>query len=187
MTTTSKVLLGIAAIIIIVAIAVFSYYNRLVSASEAVDGQWAQMETQYQRRFDLIPNVVESVKGIFEQEKEVFGNLADARSRYAGATTVNDKAAAATQVESSLARLLVVVENYPQLKSSETVQTLMTQLEGTENRVSVERKRFNDMVQSYNVMVKRFPGNVLASIFGFDDRAYFDAAAGSEIAPAVKF
>lgn len=187
MTTTTKILLGMAAAVIIVGLSVFGYYNRLVSRAEAVDGQWAQVETQYQRRLDLIPNLVESTKGIFNQEKEVFGKLAEARSRYAGATTINDKAGAATQLESSLARLLVVIENYPQLKSAENVQTLMTQLEGTENRVSVERKRFNDMVQNYNVTIKRFPGNVLAGWFGFAERAYFNAVTGAEIAPQVKF
>src|SRR3989338_4079326 len=134
------------AIIVVIVLAGVSMYNRLVTASQAIDGQWAQVETQYQRRFDLIPNLVESVKGIFEQEKEVFGKLADARARYSGATTVNEKAAAAGQVESALGRLLVVMENYPQLRSSESVQTLMAQLEGTENRVSVERSRFNDAV-----------------------------------------
>ena len=154
--------------------------------SEAVDNQWAQVETQYQRRFDLIPNLVESVKGIFNQEQTVFGKLAEARTRYSGAQTVDQKAVAATDVESALSRLLVVVENYPELKSAENVQTLMAQLEGTENRISVERKRFNDSVRDFNVMIKRFPASVLASMFGFGERAYFNAAVGAEQAPQVK-
>src|SRR3989338_1138017 len=140
------------AIIIIVVLALiygWSTYNRLVSLNESTDNQWAQVETQYQRRFDLIPNLVESVKGIFSQEQKVFGDLAEARTRYSGATSVGEKVAAANQVETALGRLLVVVENYPQLRSAENVQTLMVQLEGAENRISVERKRFNDLTRDY--------------------------------------
>jgi len=165
----------------------FSSYNGLIAANEAVDGQWAQVEAQYQRRFDLIPNLVESVKGIMNQEQEVFTAIANARTRYAGATTVDEKAAAAGQVESALGRLLVITENYPQLQSSQTVQTLMSQLEGTENRVSTERVRFNDAVRSYNLKTKRIPGVVFAKLFGFDNRAYFEAQEGSEVAPKVQF
>ena len=179
------IIIGVIAIVIVVSI--FGYYNRLITGSETVDKQWAQVETQYQRRFDLIPNLVESVKGIMAQEQEVFGKIAEARTRYAGAQSVNDKAAAATEVESALARLLVVMENYPQLKSAENVNTLMAQLEGTENRVAVERGRFNDEVRGYNLTVKRFPGNVFARLFGFSERNYFEAAAGTEQAPEVKF
>ena len=179
------IIIGIIAVIVIVGL--FGYYNRLVTGAETVDKQWAQVEAQYQRRFDLIPNLVESVKGIMAQEKDVFGLIADARTKYAGARTVNEKAVAATEVESALSRLLVVMENYPQLKSADTVNTLMAQLEGTENRVSVERGRFNDEVRGYNVTVKRFPGNVFARLFGFGERNYFEAAKGSETAPEVKF
>jgi len=174
-------------IIIIVIFSLFGYYNKFVTANESVDGQWAQVETQYQRRFDLIPNLVESVKGVMAQEKDVFGMIADARTKYAGASTANEKAAAATEVESALGRLLVVMENYPQLKSADNVNTLMAQLEGTENRISVERGRYNTAVKDYNVMVKRFPANVLAGMFGFGERSYFEAAEGSEAAPSVQF
>ena len=178
-------------IIIEVAVVVLLYgwttYNGLVGASVGIDGQWAQVETQYQRRFDLIPNLVESVKGIMSQEQKVFSDIAEARTKYSGAMTVDEKARAAGQVENALGRLLVITENYPQLKSSETVQTLMSQLEGTENRVSVERKRFNDAVASYNLKTKRFPSNILASLFGFSERAYLEAADGAENAPQVKF
>lgn len=176
--------LGIVALLLIWG---FSSYNGLVTANEGVDNQWAQVETQYQRRFDLIPNLVESVKGIMTQEKDVFTAIADARTRYSGAQTVDEKAQAAGQVESALGRLLVITENYPQLKSSETVQTLMSQLEGTENRVSVERVRYNDTVQSYNLKTKRFPGMIFAKLFGFDARPYFEAAQGSDTAPKVSF
>lgn len=174
-------------IVVVVLLYGWSTYNGFVGKNEAVDGQWAQVETAYQRRFDLIPNLVESVKGIMGQEQEVFGTLAEARTRYAGARSVDEKVAAATEVEGALARLLVVVENYPNLRSSEAVTSLMTELEGTENRVAVERRRFNDAVRMLNVAVKRFPGNVIAGIFSFDERAYFEAAEGAEQVPQVEF
>ena len=182
-----KTLLIIGAIVVVGLFYGWSVYNSLVSANVDVDNKWAQVETQYQRRFDLIPNLVESVKGIFEQEQTIFTALAEARTRYSGAGSIDAKARAAGEVESALSRLLVVVENYPQLKSSENVQTLMAELAGTENRVAVERKRFNDSVASYTLLTKRFPSNIIASIFGFGPRTYFDAAAGAENAPTVSF
>ena len=175
----------IGAAVLLIGAYVWGTNNKLVRANEAIDGQWAQVETQYQRRFDLIPNLVESVKGAMAQEQKVFGDLAEARTRYSGAGSVNEKAAAATQVEGALSRLLVVMENYPQLKSMETVNTLMSQLEGTENRISVERKRYNDEVKSFNVSVKTFPSNLIAKMLGFGERNYFEAAAGAENAPKV--
>jgi LemA protein len=174
-------------VVVLVLLYGFMTYNSLVTLSVSADTQWKQVETQYQRRFDLIPNLVESVKGIMNQEKEVFTALAEARTRYSGASSATEKAAAANNVESALARLLVVVENYPQLKSSETVQTLMSQIEGTENRISVERSRYNEAVQSYNLKVKRIPSSIIAAITGFDEREYFAAQPGSENAPQVKF
>jgi len=162
-------------------------YNKLVSSSESADTQWAQVEAQYQRRFDLIPNVVNAVKGAMKQEEAVFTAIAEARTRYAGATNTDEKAQAASDVESSYARLLVIIENYPQLKSVEAVQTLMDQIEGTENRISVERGRFNDAVRSYNLVAKRFPGSVVASLFGYEAKSYFQGAAGTDLAPAVEF
>jgi len=130
-------------------------HNRLVKANEEVDNQWAQVESQYQRRFDLIPNLVESVKGAMAQEEEVFSKIAEARTRYSSAQTSSEKAEAATEVEGALARLLVVMENYPELKSLETVDTLMSQLEGTENRIAVERQRYNDQVKNLTQMLKQ--------------------------------
>lgn len=182
-----KTLVIVAAVVMAVGFYVLMSYNALVSKNEAVSNQWAQVETQYQRRFDLIPNLVESVKGAMQQEQKVFGDLAEARTRYANAANINDKINAANQVESALGRLLVVVENYPQLKSSETVQTLMVQLEGTENRISVERKRFNDEVKSYNLATKKVPERFFAALFGFKERPYFESAPGSENAPNVNF
>jgi len=182
-----KFLIVLVIVVVIVAGYGWSLYNKMVTGSENVDNGWAQVETQYQRRFDLIPNLVESVKGMMAQEQEVFGQLAEARTRYSGASTVSEKAEAATGVESALGRLLVIMENYPELKSAENVQTLMVQLEGTENRFSVERKRYNDMAKEFNVMVKRVPAKWFASAFGFSEKIYFESAAGSEVAPTVEF
>jgi LemA protein len=182
----NKTLWIVVAIVVIVGGYVWMAYNGFVSTNAAVDAQWAQVQTVYQRRFDLIPNLVASVKGIMKQEQTVFDAIAEARTRYAGAGTVDEKAAAATQVESSLGRLLVVMENYPQLQSSQAVQNLMTQLEGSENRISVERQRYNDAVKALNTRVHRFPLNIVAAMFGFKDRTYFEAAQGAETAPQVQ-
>ena len=182
-----KTLWIVLAIVVVVCGYAWMSYNSFVSLNTAVDVQWAQVESQFQRRFDLIPNLVASVQGIMTQEKEVFGAISEARTRYAGAQSVNEKAAAASEVEGALGRLLVVMENYPQLTSGATVRDLMTQLEGTENRISVERQRYNDAVGVLNVKVQRFPSNIAASVFGFDARELFKAAAGSEVAPKVAF
>ena len=180
-----KTLIGILVVVILVVLYGFSTYNSLVTLNVGADTQWKQVETNYQRRFDLIPNLVESVKGVMKQEQTVFTAIADARTRYSGATTPSDRAAAANQVESALGRLLVITENYPQLKSSETVQSLMSQLEGSENRISVERMRYNDAVKSYNLLVRSFPINIVAKSFGFAEKTYFEAAEGADVAPAV--
>lgn len=182
-----KGIIALIAVAALLLIWVFSGYNSLVSLNENADAQWATVEAQYQRRFDLIPNLVNSVRAILTQEQTIFTEIADARSRYAGAGTPNERAAAASQVEGALGRLLVIMENYPQLQSSANVQDLMAQLEGTENRISVERTRFNDVVRSYNTKVKRFPTNILALVTGFGERAYFEAAPGSAAAPTVNF
>jgi LemA protein len=182
--TPVGIIIGLA---VVLGLFVMSQYNGLVTANEGVNGQWAQVETQYQRRLDLIPNLVGSVQGAMKQEQEVFGKLAEARSKYAGSATPDQKAEAAGQVESAFARLLVVMENYPQLKSIETVQGLMAELAGTENRVSVERGRYNEIVRDYNVKVQVFPGSLAAMVFGFDKRTMFEAAAGAENAPKVQF
>jgi LemA protein len=174
-------------LIIIVISTIWGTYNSLVTKSQAIDGQWAQVETQYQRRFDLIPNLVNSVKGIMTQEQTVFGQIAEARANYAGAKTVDEKAVAGGEVESALARLLVVMENYPQLRSIEAVTTLMDELAGTENRISVERGRYNTQVKDYNTAIAKFPTNVLAGMFNFTPREYFKSVSGSDTAPKVQF
>jgi LemA protein len=182
-----KILIGIVVAAALIVLWGFSTYNSLITLNTNADTQWQQVETNYQRRFDLIPNLVESVKGIMKQEQEVFNAIALARTRYSGATTPDAKAAAAGQVESALGRLLVITENYPDLKSAGTVQTFMSQLEGSENRISVERMRFNETVRDYNLKVQRVPSSIIASIFGFEKRSGFEATEGSEVAPQVKF
>ena len=184
-----KSIIIILIIVIAVVIAIgwlVGFYNNLVAQEKAIEGQWAQVENQYQRRFDLIPNLVNSVKGMMKQEQEVFGKITEARTRYAGARTLEEKVGATNQVEGALARLLVIMENYPELKSAENVQTLMIQLEGTENRISVERGRFNDRVREYNIRITQFPGNVLAPLFGFSAKEFFGATEGAEVAPRVE-
>lgn len=181
-----KTLLIFGGVVVFLLLWMVTAYNGLVTGNQRVDQQWAQVETQYQRRFDLIPNLVESVKGVLKQEQTIFKDIADARSRYAGATTVDQKSAAATGVESSLGRLLVIMENYPELKSDTTVVRLMDELAGTENRISVERKRFNDTVSEYNLQVIRLPGSLLAKLFGFKPREFFQAQEAAQTAPSVK-
>ena len=176
----------IGAAIVVIGLYAGSVYNGLVRSNEGVDAQWAQVESQYQRRFDLIPNLVASVQGIMKQEQTVFDDLAAARANYAGAQSADQKAAAAGQVERAFGRLLAVMENYPQLKSADTVQSLMAELSGTENRISVERMRYNEIVRDYNVSVKTFPRSRLAGMFGFHARTMFEAAQGAEQAPQVQ-
>lgn len=176
----------IGGIVLVIGLSAMSSYNSLVAMNETVDTQWAQVETQYQRRFDLIPNLVASVQGSMKQETAIFTAIASARQGYAGARTTDEKAVAAGQMESSLGRLLMITENYPVLKSNENVQSLMAQLEGTENRVSVERMRYNDIVKGYNVKVKSFPGNLFAKLFGFDVKKMFEADAAAASAPKVQ-
>lgn len=187
MKNLALILGALGLIVVLGVVSVVGFYNGLVSKSQNIDGQWAQVETQYQRRFDLIPNLVNTVKGLFTQEQTVFGEIAEARTRYAGATTVDEKAAAAGEVESALSRLLVIIENYPEIKSDAAVVGLMDELAGTENRVSVERRRFNDLVKDYNTTIKRFPGNMIAPMFGFSERAYFESVEGAEEVPSVEF
>ena len=156
---------GIIVVLIIVVLALWgvSKYNSLVTQSEAITAQWSQVENQYQRRFDLIPNIVNTVKGVAKQEQAIFTEIAEARTHYAGATTADAKAEAATQVEGVLGRLLVIAENYPVLQSSQAYRDLIVSLEGTENRISVERMKYNGLVQTYDTAIKRFPTSVLAS------------------------
>jgi LemA protein len=162
-------------------------YNRFVTQEEAIKAQWAQVENQLQRRNDLIPNLVGTVKGIAQQEQEVFGQIAESRARLAGATTPAEQIEAANAQTSALSRLLVVMENYPELRSSESYNRLMDELSGTENRIAVERMRYNEAVQAYNTSRRRFPSNITAGIFGFEAYPLFDAPEGAEAVPTVDF
>ena len=162
-------------------------YNRFVSQEEAIKTQWSQVENQLQRRNDLIPNLVETTKGIAQQEKDVFGQIADSRAKMAGARTPEEQIQAANQQSAALARLLVVVENYPQLRSSESFNRLMDELSGTENRIAVERMRYNERVQEYNVARRQFPSNITASLFGFKEYPLFNAPPAAEQVPKVNF
>ncbi len=180
-----KIIIGIVVVAVLVALYGVSVYNRIVTQGQAVDAQWAQVESSLQRRFDLIPNLVNSVKGTLKQEQAIFNSLAEARTKYIGATTLADKSAAAAQAEVGLGRLLAIVENYPTLKSSDVVQTLMVQLEGTENRINTERSRYNTMVQSYNTTIMRFPGSMFAKMYGFSAKEYFQADKGAATVPTV--
>ncbi|MBI1389660.1 MAG: LemA family protein [bacterium] len=173
--------------VLLVAMPMISTYNTLVSQNEQVDAQWKQVENQYQRRADLIPNLVETVKGYAKQENEIFTNIANARARIGSAQTRGQRMEAESEMSGFLSRLLMISENYPQLKSNENFTNLMVQLEGTENRITVERMKYNEEVQKYNLMVKRFPGNLMAGFLGFEAREYFEADAGTENAPKVDF
>jgi LemA protein len=174
-------------IIVVLALMLIPSYNGFVNGEENVDQAYAQVENQLQRRIDLIPNLVETVKGFAKQEKDVIDSVTEARARLAGAGSPEDQATANDELSGALSRLLVVVENYPELKSDANFRQLMDELAGTENRLSVARQDYNNAVSDYNRKVKRFPGALIAGIFGFDEKEYFKAEAGAEEAPKVDF
>ena len=191
MTSKQKRLLLIAAIVIIVILIPYSYlkgtYNSLVTLDEGVKAAWAQVENQLQRRYDLIPNLVETVKGYAAHEKEVFLKVTEARAKVGGATTINDKIAANNGLSAALSRLLLVVERYPDLKANTNFIRLQDELAGTENRIAVERRRYNETVKVYNIKIRRFPTNLLAGMFGFEKAAFFEVPKERQEAPKVKF
>ena len=184
--------IGVIAVLLLIALAFFGQYvsvrNTLVTKNEGVKAAWSQVDIVLQRRADLIPNLVETVKGYAKQEQTVFGNIAKARSALLSAGTPQEKIAANGQLDGALGRLLLIVENYPQLKSNENFLRLQDELAGTENRIAVERKRYNDTLQDYNTYVQQFPNNIFAGWAGFKvNDAYFKAAEGSREAPKVNF
>jgi LemA protein len=191
-----KTIIGIVIVIAIIAIYSVSSYNSMVTLDEQVGTAWSNVENQYQRRTDLIPNLVNTVKGYAAHEKETFDAVVEARAK---ATQMNiniddltseklaDYQRLQGEIGSALGRLLAVSENYPELKANENFQTLQAQLEGTENRISVERRKFNEVARNYNTTIRRFPKNIFAGLFGFEKRPYFEAEEGSEKAPEVKF
>jgi LemA protein len=177
----------IVAAIVLLGVMLMSSYNNFVTLEENVDQSYAQIENQLQRRLDLIPNLVNTVKGYATHEKEVIASISDARARLAGANTVEEEATANAELTGALSRLLVVVENYPNLKADQQFTQLMDELSGTENRISVARKDYNDQVAVYNKKIKRFPGALIAGMTGFDEKEYFTADPKAAEAPEVDF
>ena len=183
----SKGFLGLVAAIILVLVMMFSSYNGLVSMNENVTGKWAQVENQLQRRNDLIPNLVNTVKGYAAHETEVFKQVSDARAKLGGAKTVAETSAANNEMNTALSRLLMVAENYPELKSNTNFTQLQDELAGTENRIAVARKDYNDAVQVYNAKIKSLPASLYAGALGFTARDYFKADEAAKKVPQVKF
>jgi LemA protein len=180
-------LAALGGIVVIVIVMAVGGYNSLVGKSESVDNSWAQVQNVLQRRADLIPNLVATVKGYAAHEKEIFEQVANARAKLAGAHTPSEAGAANNELDSALSRLLVIAENYPQLKANENFVRLQDELSGTENRITVERKRYNDDVRVYNQTIKRFPSNMVARMFSFHNKDYFQAEAKAQQVPEVKF
>src|ERR1700677_2590333 len=178
----------IVAVLVVLGLGYISHRNQMVTLNEAIKSNWAQVDVVLQRRADLIPNLVETVKGFAAHEETVFGDIAKARSALIGAKNPADKIAANGQLDGALSRLLVVVENYPQLKSNENFLRLQDELAGTENRIAVERKRYNDSIQAYNTYIGQFPNSIFAGWAGFKrNDAYFSASPTSREAPKVQF
>ncbi|NVM20933.1 MAG: LemA family protein [Desulfobacterales bacterium] len=191
MTQGQKTTLIVIGIVLLAVLIPFLYlkgtYNSMVRMDEAIKGAWAQVENQLQRRYDLIPNYVETVKGYAKHEKDVLLKVTEARSRVAGAGTIGQKIAANNELSSALARLLVVVERYPELKANTNFIRLQDELAGTENRIAVERRRFNEAVRVYNTKIRSFPTNLIAGTFGFEKATFFEVPKERQEAPKVKF
>jgi len=182
-------LYALIAIIVIIGIVCFSYfgiYNSLVGLDNGVENKWADVEVQYNRRADLVPQIVNSTKGYMQFEKTVLENVTKARSGWQNAQTTEEKITAGTELDGAIGRLLLVFENYPELKASEIVRDLMVQLEGTENRIAVARRDYNDVVRQFNNAIRMFPSNIVAGMTGFTEpKEFFEAKEGSDIAPVV--
>ena len=189
MSKSKKILIGSLIVVTLAGVGIggkfISVNNNLITLEENIESQMANIDSKLQRRNDLIPNVVSAVKGAMKQETEVFTAIADARSKMAGAKTDNEKFEASNELSSAISRLLVVKESYPELKSNEQVSKLITELEGTENRISIERDKYNSAVQDYNTAIRKFPNSLVANIAGHDKKEYFEASKGAEIAPEV--
>jgi LemA protein len=187
MNTTRRTALGLVMLALAVLPLTGCSYNRFVSQEEAIKAQWAQVQNQLQRRNDLIPNLVETVKGYATHEESVYKDIADARSRLLAARSPEETIQAANQQTTALGRLLAVVENYPQLRANEQFNRLMDELSGTENRIAVERMRYNDAVKAYNTSRRQFPGNVTARLFSFKEYPFFEAPPEARQVPRVNF
>jgi len=186
--TTRNVLIGVGVLVLLMLIYVVTTYNSLVKLDNTVDNKWADVETQYQRRVDLIPNLVNTVKGYATHEEELFTRITELRSQWAAAKgDIGKQIQAANQLEGAISRLLLVAENYPDLKASQNFLALQDELAGTENRIAVARQRYNEIVKNLNIRTKTFPSNMIANMFGFTERDYFEAEEGAEEAPTVEF
>ena len=184
-------LIIVLVVILVIALAIYSLfagnYNKFVKMDVAIKAAWSQVENQLQRRYDLIPNLVETVKGFAKQEKSVFVEVTNARAKVGGAGNIPDKIAANNQLSGALSRLLLVVERYPDLKSNQNFMRLQDELAGTENRIAVERMRYNEAVKTYNEAIRSFPANIIAGMFNFIENPYFEAPKEAKTAPQVKF
>jgi len=178
------IIVGLA---LIIGLWYLSTYNSLIKLNEETDNKWAQVETQYQRRVDLIPNLVSTVKGAASFESTTLEDITKLRSQWQTAQTVNEKVETANQIESTISKLLVITENYPELKATANFQALQDELANTENKISVERGRYNDAVKVFNVKIQTFPSSIVANKLGYEQRTYFESKAGSENAPEVNF
>ncbi|MEE0268984.1 MAG: LemA family protein [Clostridia bacterium] len=187
MKKSTIVIIVVVVILVAIIAGLVSNYNGVVSLSEEVDNKFATIDTMLQRRADLIPNLVNTVKGYTNQEQAVIDSVTDARAKLAGANSVGEKANADQELSTALSNLLVVVENYPDLKSSQNFINLSDELAGTENRIATARKDYNDAVKEYNTKIKRFPTNIVSGMFGYGEKEYFQASEGSEEVPTVDF
>ena len=191
MDSKKKTLLIVLAVIVVLAISFYSFfagnYNKFVKMDVGIKAAWAQVENQLQRRYDLIPNLVETVKGYAKQEKDVLVEVTNARAKVGGAGNIPDKIAANNQLSGALSRLLLVVEKYPDLKSNQNFLKLQDELAGTENRIAVERMRYNETVKEYNEAIRTFPANMLAAMYGFQEAAFFKVEEVAKVVPKVKF
>lgn len=182
-----KILIIVIVAFLIIILPIVSSYNSLVSLEQNVNNSSSNIDTQLQRRSDLIPNLVNTVKGYASQEKTIFADIANARSKLAGASNVSEKANADSDLSGALSRLLVVVEAYPDLKSNQNFRDLSIQLEGTENRIAVARQDYNTAVTQYNTKRRKFPSSIMASLFNFDEKTLYKASEGSKEVPSVDF
>lgn len=184
---TLKTVLIVIAVLAVIILPVAGTYNSMISLEQQVNASESNIDTQLQRRSDLIPNLVETVKGYAKQEKDIFTDIANARAKLAGAQNITDTANADSQLSSALSRLLVVVERYPDLKSSQNFRDLSVALEGTENRISVARQQYNSVVNEYNTGIRKFPNSIVAGIFRFNEKPYYKASNGAQEVPKVNF
>lgn len=187
MSKTTKTILIILAIVLVIGLIMGSTYNGIVNLEQKAIAAESDIDTQLQRRNDLIPNLVNTVQGYASQEKEIFTDIANARAKLSGATSVNEQADADSQLSNALSRLLVVVERYPDLKSNQNFRDLQVQLEGTENRIAIARQDYNNAATAYNTKIRKFPNNLFSGIFGFEQKDLYKASAGAQDVPSVDF